>query len=322
MSEQSSIAMTAADAEFNYRARPHWLAERVHFAGYMTGYGLAKALGPKWINAAMGGLMRNVGPLLPLSKRAYRNFDLVRPAYDAEARRRIVRGVFDNFARTGFEYAAIPYLSRAAADWRVEGLEHYLEAQKAAGGRLIVASAHVGNWEAVRAVAALHGPPLGLIYRAFNNKFVDQHIFRKMTETGWPAFRKSAAGGRALFKHVRNGGGAMILVDQRLGGAPIIDFMGQPAETSLAAAQMAKTLKAPLVPAVGLRVEGGFVVRFEEPIEPGRPDDMMAEVNRRVAAWVDEAPEQWLWMHRRWKVRAISGPRKFGSRHASDARTD
>ncbi|MCI4663489.1 MAG: lauroyl acyltransferase [Neomegalonema sp.] len=319
MSDLSNAASMPAEIEYAYRARPHWLAEKVHFGGYMTGYALAKLLGPRWTCAAMGGMMRNVGPLLGLRKRAYGNFDLVRPSYDDAMRRRIVRGVFDNFARTGFEYAFIPYLSRVAVDWRVEGLEHYLAAREAAGGRVIIASAHVGNWEAVRAVAALHGPPLGLIYRAFNNKFVDQHIFRKMTETGWPAFRKGAAGGRALFKHVRNGGGAMILVDQRLGGAPILDFMGQPAETSLAAAQMAKTLKAPLVPAVAFRNEGGFTVRFEAPIAPAQPDEMMAEVNRRVEAWVDHAPEQWLWMHRRWKVRASGRVRKFGSRHASDA---
>ena len=304
--------------EFEYRARPGWLMERVEYAGYLLGYGAVRALGPRWSGAWIDWMMRNIGPQLGLAKRAHGNFDLVRPHYDAEARRRIIRGVFGNFARTGFEYAALPHLAREAANWRVEGLEHLTAAREAAGGKLIVASAHFGNWEAVRAMTAHHGAPLGLIYRAFNNKYVDQHINRKMTDIGWPVFRKGAAGGRELFRHVRAGGGAMILVDQRLGGAPIIDFMGRPAETSLAAAQMARTLKAPLVPASALRVKGGFVVRFEEPVPPGRPDEMMAEVNRRVEHWVDEAPEQWLWMHRRWKVRSAKRPRKFGSSHESD----
>ena len=317
-SEKSAESKPAEPKPFNYRARPNWLLERIEYAGYLIGYGSVRMLGPRWSGAMIDWLMRNVGPLLPLRKRALNNFDLVRPHYDAATREQIIRGVFGNFARTGFEYACLAHLAEEAKKWRVEGLEHLLAARDAADGRLVIASAHFGNWEAVRALTAAHGIPLGLIYRAFNNKLVDQHINRKMQELGWPAFRKSAAGGRELFKHVRSGKGAMILVDQRLGGAPIVDFMGRPAETSLAAAQMAKTLKAPLITASALRINGGFVVRFDPPVPLGRPDEMMAEVNRRVEAWVDEAPEQWLWMHRRWKIRAIEGPRKFGSRHESD----
>lgn len=304
--------------EVEYRARPSWFVERLHFAAYITSYWLARLVGRRWTNAIFSTLSKLAGPIVGMSKRINANIDLVRPHFDRATRRRIAMGVYNNFSRTSYEYAFLDHLFRDAADSRVEGLEHFHAAREAAGGRMVVASAHFGNWEAIRAVAAREGAPLGLIYRAFNNKLVDQHVNARMRELGWPVFRKGATGGRRMFKHVRAGHGALILVDQRLGGAPIIDFMGRPAETSIAAAQLARTLKAPLITASAVRLpDDSFVVRFDPPVTPDRPDAMMAEVNRRIEGWIEETPEQWLWVHRRWKVRK-SGTRKFDAHREAD----
>ena len=168
---------------------------------------------------------------------------------------------------------------------------------------MVVASAHFGNWEGVRAAAKFKGAPLALVYRAFNNPLIERRWHRYITSVKLPAFHKGAAGARAMLRHVLKEGGVMILVDQRLGGAPLLDFLGAPAETSLAPAQLALRAKAPLITAVAFRTPESFKVRFEPVIAPAAPEQMMAEVNARIGAWIDEAPEQWFWLHRRWRVR-------------------
>ena len=241
-----------------------WWFEALEWGGVCLARLIVAPLDARGRSRLIGRLARMFGPISPFVRRINDNIDLVRPGYDAATRARIRRGVMENFARTATEYLDLPELAARSAGFKISGLEH-LEAAKAAnGGRMVVVSAHYGNWEAVRAVAARHGAPLGIIYRAFNNRKIDDYGFGLITACGWPAWRKGSEGSKGLFKHVRQGGGAMILVDQRAGGAPSLDFMGQPAETSLAAAQLALKLKAPLLPAAAKRVGDDFEVFFEQ----------------------------------------------------------
>lgn len=322
-SAQAAPAPDAPSAEKRRRSTPRdrnqgsvpqsWWLETLEWTGLWLGRLILAPWGARGRSRLVGWLARNLGPVSPFVKRINDNIDLVRPNYSEATRARIRRGVMENFARTAVEYLDLPDLAARSAAFKVSGLEH-LEAAKAANeGRMVVVSAHYGNWEAVRAVAARHGAPLGIIYRAFNNRKMDDDSFSLITACGWPAWRKGAEGSKALFKHVRKGGGAMILVDQRAGGAPSLDFMGQPAETSLAAAQLALKLKAPLLPAAAKRVGDGFEVFFEPPIEPSDPLEMSEAVNKVVASWVDAAPEQWFWLHRRWRRRGWGGElRRYG----------
>ncbi|MEM9725677.1 MAG: lysophospholipid acyltransferase family protein [Pseudomonadota bacterium] len=264
-------------------------------------------LGPTGRSRFLGWCGRHIGARLWLVRRIDRNIDLVRPDYDAVTRQRVRRGVMENFARTAIEYMDLPHLRSRAGSFEVRGIENWRAAHAAAGGKMVVVSAHYGNWEAVRAVADLQGAPLGIIYRAFNNRRMDDYSYGLITACGWPAWRKGAEGSKALFKHLRGGGAALILVDQRLGGAPGLDVMGQPAVTSLAAAHLALRLKAPLLPAAAKRVGDGFEVTFEPPIEPTDPLEMSERVNAVVGAWVDAAPDQWFWLHRRWRRRDDGG---------------
>ena len=108
-----------------------------------------------------------------------------------------------------------------------------------------------------------------------------------------------------LVRHVVRGGAITVLIDQRNTGAPLIPFMGELAETATALAELSARTGAPLIPTRARRLEDGlsFDVRFEDPIPPGDPVEMMTEMNRRIEAWVDEEPGQWFWLHRRWKHR-------------------
>lgn len=288
---------------------PHWAQERLEFLGVLVIVAVLSPFPPKWKGRIAEAVGRLLGPLIPgVAKRAQQNFDRVRPHYDAETRRRIIRQVCGGFARTAVDYLYLPWIRAESAGCAVEGLEHLEAAKVAGGGRLVVISGHFGNWEAIRSVAAAQGAPLGIIYRAFNNRLIDRYFYGRIALNGGPAFRKGAEGSKQLLGHIRSGGGVLILVDQRSGGAPFVDFMGEPAETSLAAAKLARSLKAPLLPAVARRVGDGFAVRFEAAIPPGDAADMMAEANRRIAAWIDEDPGQWFWLHRRWRRRTGNEP--------------
>lgn len=290
-----------------------WL-NRIEMVGFRLTVALMRPFSPRNRSNIAGWGGRNIGALLPAVQRAQSALRELRPQMNAAERRTLIRRMLDNFARTAVEYEALPALFADAPKWPIDGAEH-LKAAHEKGRGFIIASAHYGNWEAIRAAAAHHGAPMAIIYRAFNNRLIDEVWYDYITSTGAPAFRKGSKGARELFKHVRGGGGAIILVDQRQGGGPLLNFLGKQAETSTSAAQLAKTLRAPLLTARARRTEDGFDVRFEPEIEPEDPDLMMQKVNDRIAVWVDEAPEQWFWLHRRWKIRSTGRrSRKYEAR--------
>jgi len=235
-------------------------------------------------------------------KRAQQNLAQVWPERGAAAHRAIAMEAGRQFLRLLIEY---PRLTRFSQKMVLcsEGLEH-LKSVRAQGRGAILATAHYGNWEAVRIAALRAGIDSGIIYRAFNNRYLDRTAFETIHCAGTPVLRKGAAGLRAMIAHLKRGGVVMILVDQRNSGAPMLPFLGQPAETVLAAAELAKRCNAALIPAVGRRnvAERRFEVSFEPEIPVDDPAAAMTEVNARIGAWIEADPGQWLWFHRRWKT--------------------
>lgn len=297
----------------NKPGRPPTPQERLEWAGFWL---LDRFIAPMSLarRSDFGGwLGRRLAGAVSLARRADAALADRMPELSAEERRAIIRQLFDNFTRTGAEYTRLAEFHRLAADFEIEG-RHHLEAARAmAGGRMVVVSAHYGNWEAVRGAALAHQVPLGLMYRAFNNPFVERNWNARIRASGLPWFHKGRDGARRLMRHVAGlgedgGGGALILVDQRMGGAPLLDFLGRPAETSLAPAQLANRAGAPLITAYARRAPGrfgaeSFTVAFEPIIPSAEPQAMMAEVNARIGAWVRQDPGQWFWVHRRWRIR-------------------
>ncbi len=228
------------------------------------------------------------------------NLQLIWPDLDRPERRRLIRETARNFIHLAVEYA---HLDRFIAGMaiRTHGVDQLRAAAEAGKGAIIV-TAHYGNWEAIRVAAKREGREVGIIYRAFNNRYLDRFTMNMIPDAGSPVLQKGS-GMRQLVQHVRRGGMVMILVDQRNTGAPFIDFMGQPAETVTAAADIAVRTGAALIPARAVRDVAAerFDVTFEKPITGTDSVEMMSEVNRRISAWVEEYPAQWFWFHRRWR---------------------
>jgi KDO2-lipid IV(A) lauroyltransferase len=244
-----------------------------------------------WVALAVPGFRR----------RAERNLAHVWPGMEPGARRRLVRGAGREVLRLMVEYAHLDRLLRTA-EIAVEGAEH-LEAARARGGGIVLVTAHYGNWEAARQATRGLGVESGIFYRAFNNRYLDRFGVELIGRVGRPVLHKGRQGMRALLGAVAGGGSVMILVDQRITGAPLLPFLGRPAETATAPAEIARRSGAALLPVMARREAGRrrFRVRFEAPVTGGSAEAMMVEVNARIGAWVEEAPEQWFWFHRRWR---------------------
>lgn len=289
------------------------LLHRIEAAAARAALRVLRALGPARASDLAGAVARTVGPLLPPSRIADTNLRLALPELDAAARRRIVRGVWDNLGRTAGEF---PHLGRLAVDaasgpgWRAEGVEH-VEALARAGGPAIFATAHFGNWEMLPPACAHFGAPPSSFYRPADNRAIDALIAELRAEAGGgdvAYFPKGRDGAVQALMHLRRGGFLGVLFDQKMNDGIEARLFGRPAMTAPALARLALRLRCPVIP-LYVRREGParLVVVYEPPLPLPDTDDKAADtlaltqaVNDRLEAWVRADPASWLWLHRRW----------------------
>ena len=135
-----------------------------------------------------------------------------------------------------------------------------------------------------------------------------------MRMTDAPVLHKGRRGSLGLLRHVRAGGCALILTDQRFSRAPELPFFGKPAKTSLGAAEIAINYGPALLPVRGERV--GQSSKYQIVIEPPlavdgqSAEDVTTLINSRVEAWARKHPEQYFWMHNRWGKQALRDARQ------------
>ncbi|MDA8248944.1 MAG: lauroyl acyltransferase [Rhodospirillales bacterium] len=285
---------------------------RLEAALARLGFALLRALGPVAASNMAGTAARTLGPWLPVSRVAEANLRLALPDLDAAARRRVVRGVWENLGRTVGELAHLDRLrqSDAGPGWEIAG-DAPLRAIAASGGTAILVSGHLANWEILIPAGAQLGLRVGGFYRAAANPFVDrlaQDLRQRASGAAVPLFAKGAAGARAAFAHLRAGGVLGVLIDQKLNDGIAATLFGHAAMTSPAAASLALRFRCPLLP---LHVERIGPARLRIVVEPPLPlpdsgdraEDIRAlteAINRRLEDWVRARPDSWLWLHRRW----------------------
>ena len=234
-------------------------------------------------------------------RRAEANIAHVWPELAPAARRRLARAAGASALGLGIEYLHLERWARSV-DLQVEGGEH-LDRSRAEGRGALLVTAHYGNWEAIRLAVTRTGGNCAILYRAFNNRYLDRFAQRHIARMGTPVLQKGRRGLKTLHAHLAAGGTALILVDQRNSGAPILPFLGHGAETSTAPAALARATGAALIPAVARREAHGRKARvtFEVQIPADDPVAAMTAVNTAISTWIEAAPEQWFWFHRRWR---------------------
>ena len=136
-----------------------------------------------------------------------------------------------------------------------------------------------------------------------SNALFNAHYVRAISAISEPIFSTEARGVAGLMRHLRKGGMIGIVCDVGSRKAPRLTFFGQTAHTPLTAAEWALKYDAALIPAFGLRQKDGlsFRLHIAEEIPASTPEIMMQSYNDTVEALVREMPDQWFWVHRRWK---------------------
>ncbi len=219
-----------------------------------------------------------------------------------------------NFAHYGVvlaEFLRLPRLSDAELLGRftVTGLDHLHQA-RARGRGVIVVTAHVGNWEYLAAAQAAWGLEIAMITRHAHSAGVDrfwQGIRRQRGLRFLHAWRSL----NALLRHLRAGGTVGMSIDQHEGGTTgaRVPFFGREAGTVKAPALLAARLGCPVIMALSWRdADGRHHASFSEEL-PLAPGDHLAAIvtattrsyNARLEAFIAAHPEQWSWVHRRWK---------------------
>lgn len=171
------------------------------------------------------------------------------------------------------------------------------------GRPIIIVSAHLGSWEAVRAVLKAHGLTTGAIYKKNKNQFYEALHHQAIKEGGEPIFSTGLSGTKKMLKYLKDGGIVAIMLDQAASDGEFFNFLGIPAKTSTSVAKIALKLNALVVPAYAIRskTEDFINVIFEEPISHTNYKDMTEELTNSIQNRIKLTPLQWYWLHRRWK---------------------
>jgi Kdo2-lipid IVA lauroyltransferase/acyltransferase len=235
------------------------------------------------------------------------------PAWSHEQVERTARAVYVHFAQVMLELLWMPGRSREQVMSFVDGFGVEAAARAETSGRgYIFVCAHFGNWEIHGISHAWRtGRPFGVIARPLDNPALDTRLCAVRTMSGHSVIYKRRALQQVL-KLLREGKGVAILIDQNVqeDDGIFVDFFGRKAATTTVAAALAVKTGAWLIPSYAeLQPDGRYHAVCEPPLEwtpSGDRDRDVAGLTQQlttvIEGWIRRRPEQWLWMHRRWKT--------------------
>ena len=200
---------------------------------------------------------------------------------------------------------------------RYDGLEHYLAARDAGQGVLIL-TGHLGAWELSSFYHSLMGYPMSMVIRRLDNELVDHLVNDIRCQHGNKVLHKDDFA-RGLISAMRQGETVGILMDTNMTPPQglFVDFFATPACTASGMARVALKTGAAVLPGFLLWEESSqsYVLHFGKPLDLIRSEDNEADIvantalfNRVLEDYIRRYPQQWLWLHRRWKTRPEGEP--------------
>ena len=239
--------------------------------------------------------------------------------------RNIGRGVFQNLARNLIELNHFPKINASNIDRLVtlqgrEKLDAVLKRGK--GGILLVS--HLGNWELLAATLHLKGYGGKIVARKIRDENYERllnrlrdHLWHQNEEGMEVIYRDESP--RKFLQPLRENRFLGILADQDVDNISgvFVDFFGRPAYTPTAPVQFAMVAHCPIIPCFIIRENGHHTLTVEDPIEVVSTGDKQRDVVENTKRWsaltesyIRRYPDQWVWMHRRWKTQEATSDKR------------
>jgi Kdo2-lipid IVA lauroyltransferase/acyltransferase len=243
-----------------------------------------------------------------------RNLAMAFPEKSEAERARILRGEFISLGRQLAEVCHFPKYTLENVEQVVvyDGLENYEKAY-ARGKGVLFLTAHFGGWELSAFTHSMHGHTMHVVMRAMDNVYLDRLIREYRTMHGNQTVDKDNFV-RGLLAAMKAGEVVGILMDTNMTPPQgiFVDFFGIPACTASGLARIALRTDAAVVPTFTIwdRALGKYRLRFDPALELIRSGELEADIaantqifTKRIEEYVRKYPDQWLWVHRRWKTR-------------------
>jgi Kdo2-lipid IVA lauroyltransferase/acyltransferase len=291
------------------------MREWLEYAAAWTGL---KALGllPRPAARFAGAMFASVAYVFraPLRRAAMFNLHLAYPDWSEKKRKGVIRGMIRQIGWMAAEFSQFPKYTRQNIERVVvlDGFENF-DAGRRRGKGVLFLTGHMSAWELSSFAHALYGYPLHFLVRPISNRRVDGLIERYRCLSGNRPIEKNKSA-RAILKILGQGGTVGILSDHNcsLEEGVFVDFFGIPASTASGLARIALRTDAAVVPGF-LAWDASrrkYKLRFEPAVELARSGNEEADVRentqrftRVIEDYVRAYPEQWLWVHKRWKTR-------------------
>jgi KDO2-lipid IV(A) lauroyltransferase len=293
-----------------------WLAYAAAWAG-LKSLGLLPRPAARFAGAAFAAAAFTVRT--PLRRAAMWNLERAFPDASAPQRKRWIRGMVRQIGWMAGEFSQFPKYRREGIERIVvlDGFENFDRARRRGKGVLFL-TGHMSAWELAPFAQALYGHPLHFLVRPIANRRVDALINRYRCLSGNQPIEKNRSA-RAILKVLGEGGTVGILADHNtiLEEGVFVPFFGIPASTSAGLARIALHTDAAVVPGFLSWDEGRrkYRLRFEPAVELARTGNEEADVRENTARftrvieeYVRAHPDQWLWVHKRWKTRPPGEP--------------
>jgi KDO2-lipid IV(A) lauroyltransferase len=224
--------------------------------------------------------------------------------------RRLARDVFRHFAVAGVDAIRIPQMIEKGMDHFVTAENfHIIDNALAEGKGILVLTGHFGNWEVMGAYVAQKGYPIKVIGAPLDNPWLDRFLVDMRNRAGYANIMRGD-GARAIIRALKSGHMLAMLIDQdtKVNGV-FVDFFGKKAHTAVGPVVLAERFGAPIIP-VFMRMKPDLTYHIEcFPPVPltwtgNKEKDILVNTQKCSDAYeavIRRYPEQWAWMHRRWR---------------------
>ncbi len=280
----------------------------IEFLTLFTFYYLFKILGLK-VSSFLGGLILFCyGLFSKRNKIVKKNLKKAFPKINSQQIKKISRKMWFHYGRVVGEYPNLNKIQIGKKKNIIIHNEDHLVLPLEKYSNCLFFSAHIGNWELTSHILTQKGFKINFIYRAPNNKLVDNLLRKIRTDYGVGLIKKGNQGAKECLKILRSRNGHIgMLIDQKMNDGILTNFFNSRVRSPSAIAKFAIKFKCPIIPAVCIR-EGStnFIITYFKPITPlqikqmGNETTIMNHLNSYVEEWIKKNPEQWIWFHNRW----------------------